>query len=48
MLNNSLHEISMIIVRLKELITRLLLHNYNLPITRWGHAVLYVADLIQL
>jgi hypothetical protein len=30
------------------LITTPLLHNYNLPISYWGHAVLYVADLIQL
>jgi hypothetical protein len=31
-----------------KLIVRHLLHNYNLPITCWGHAVLHAADLIQL
>jgi hypothetical protein len=31
-----------------KLIARPLLHNCNLPITYWGHAVLYAADLIQL
>jgi hypothetical protein len=31
-----------------KLIARPLLHNYNLPITYWGHAVLHDADLIQL
>jgi hypothetical protein len=31
-----------------KLITRPLLHNCNLPITCWGHAVLHAADLIQL
>jgi hypothetical protein len=31
-----------------KLITRPLLHNCNLPITYWGHAVLHAADLIQL
>jgi hypothetical protein len=31
-----------------KLITRHLLHNCNLPISCWGHAVLHVADLIQL
>jgi hypothetical protein len=31
-----------------KLIVRPLLHNCNLPITCWGHAVLHVADLIQL
>jgi hypothetical protein len=31
-----------------KLIARLLLHNCNLPITCWGHAVLHAADLIQL
>jgi hypothetical protein len=31
-----------------KLITRPLLHNYNLPITCWGDAVLHIADLIQL
>jgi hypothetical protein len=31
-----------------KLIARPLFHNCNLPITYWGHAVLYVADLIQL
>jgi hypothetical protein len=30
------------------LIVRPLLHNYNLPITCWGHAVLHASDLIQL
>jgi hypothetical protein len=27
---------------------RLLLHNNNLPISCWGHAILHTADLIQL
>jgi hypothetical protein len=31
-----------------KLIARPLLHNCNLPITCWGHAVLHAADLIQL
>jgi hypothetical protein len=31
-----------------KLITRPLLHNYNLPITCWGYAVLHATDLIQL
>jgi hypothetical protein len=31
-----------------KLIVRSLLHNCNLPITYWGHAILHVADLIQL
>jgi hypothetical protein len=31
-----------------KLIARPLLHNYNLPISYWGHAVLHTADLIQL
>jgi hypothetical protein len=31
-----------------KLIVRPLLHNYNLPISCWGHAVLHVVDLIQL
>jgi hypothetical protein len=31
-----------------KLIVRPLLHNYNLPISYWGHAVLHDADLIQL
>jgi hypothetical protein len=31
-----------------KLIARLLLHNYNLPITCWGHAVLHATDVIQL
>jgi hypothetical protein len=31
-----------------KLITRPLLHNCNLPISCWGHAVLHVVDLIQL
>jgi hypothetical protein len=31
-----------------KLIARPLLHNCNLPIICWGHAVLYIADLIQL
>jgi hypothetical protein len=31
-----------------KLIARPLLHNCNLPISFWGHAVLYAADLIQL
>jgi hypothetical protein len=31
-----------------KLIMRTLLHNYNLPISCWGHAILHAADLIQL
>jgi hypothetical protein len=31
-----------------KLIIRLLLHNCNLCITYWGHAVLHAADIIQL
>jgi hypothetical protein len=31
-----------------KLIARPLLHNYNLPITYWGHTVFHSADLIQL
>jgi hypothetical protein len=31
-----------------KLIVRPLLHNCNLPISCWGHAVLHAADLIQL
>jgi hypothetical protein len=31
-----------------KLIVRPLLHNCNLPITCWGHAILHAADLIQL
>jgi hypothetical protein len=31
-----------------KLIARALLHNCNLPISHWGHAVLHAADLIQL
>jgi hypothetical protein len=31
-----------------KLITRHLLHNYNLPISCWSHAILHIADLIQL
>jgi hypothetical protein len=31
-----------------KLITRSLLHNCNLSITCWGHAILHAADLIQL
>jgi hypothetical protein len=31
-----------------KLIARPLLHNCNLPITFWGHAVLHAADLIKL
>jgi hypothetical protein len=31
-----------------KLTARPLLHNYNLPISCWGHAVLHAADLIQL
>jgi hypothetical protein len=29
-----------------KLIARLLLHNCNLPISYWGHAVLHATDLI--
>jgi hypothetical protein len=35
-------------IYLIKLITRHLLHNYNLPISCWGHTILYTADLIQL
>jgi hypothetical protein len=31
-----------------KLIARPLLHNCNLPITCWGHAILHATDLIQL
>jgi hypothetical protein len=31
-----------------KLIARPSLHNCNLPISYWGHAVLHAADLIQL
>src|SRR6266540_4980281 len=31
-----------------KLVARSLLHNCNLPISCWGHAVLHTADLIQL
>jgi hypothetical protein len=31
-----------------KLIVRYLLHNCNLPIICWDHAVLHIADLIQL
>jgi hypothetical protein len=31
-----------------KLIARPLLHKCNLPITCWGHAILHIADLIQL
>jgi hypothetical protein len=31
-----------------KLISRPLLHNCNLPITYWGHAVLHTVNLIQL
>jgi hypothetical protein len=31
-----------------KLIARPLLNNCNLPISCWGHAVLHVANLIQL
>jgi hypothetical protein len=31
-----------------KLIVRPLLHNCNLSISYWGHAVLHAADLIQL
>jgi transposase InsO family protein len=31
-----------------KLIARPLLHNCNLPVSCWGHAVLHAADLIQL
>jgi hypothetical protein len=31
-----------------KLIVRHLLHNCNLPISYWGHAVLHATDLIQL
>jgi hypothetical protein len=36
------------LIKIIKLIARHLLHNYNLPITYWGHAVLHAADLIQL
>jgi hypothetical protein len=31
-----------------KLFVRPLLHNYNLPITCWGHTVLHTTNLIQL
>jgi hypothetical protein len=39
--------LNLLIKRIK-LIARPLLHNCNLPISCWGHAVLHAADLIQL
>jgi hypothetical protein len=36
------------LVKRIKLIAKPLLYNCNLPITCWGHAVLHVADLIQL
>jgi hypothetical protein len=36
------------LIKRNKLIDRPLLHNCNLPITCWGQAVLYTADLIQL
>jgi hypothetical protein len=36
------------LINIIKLIVRPLLHNYSLPITCWGHAVLHAADLIQL
>jgi protein tyrosine phosphatase len=36
------------LIKIIKLIARPLLHNCNLPITCWGHAVLHAVDLIQL
>jgi hypothetical protein len=36
------------LIRRIKLIVRHLLHNCNLPISYWGHAILHAADLIQL
>jgi hypothetical protein len=36
------------LIKIIKLIARPLLHNYNLPISCWGHVVLHVVDLIQL
>jgi hypothetical protein len=35
------------LIKIIKLMSRSLLHNYNLPITCWGHAILHVANLIQ-
>jgi hypothetical protein len=36
------------LIEVIKLIVRPLLHNWNLPISCWGHAVLHTADLTQL
>jgi transposase InsO family protein len=36
------------LIKRVKLIARPLLQNCNLPTSCWGHAVLYVADLLQL
>jgi hypothetical protein len=36
------------LIKIIKLITRPLLHNCNLPISYWGHAILHIADIIQL
>jgi hypothetical protein len=36
------------LIKIIKLIARPLLYNFNLPITCWGHAILHVANLIQL
>jgi hypothetical protein len=36
------------LIKIIKLIVRPLLHDCNLPISCWGHAVLHAADLIQL
>jgi hypothetical protein len=36
------------LIKIIKLIARPLLHNCNLPITYWRHAVLHAAGLIQL
>jgi hypothetical protein len=36
------------LIRRIKLIARPLLHNYNLPISCWGHVVLHTANQIQL
>jgi hypothetical protein len=36
------------LIKIIKLIARPLLHNCNLPITYWRHAILHAAELIQL
>jgi hypothetical protein len=38
--------LAVFLIKRIKLIARPLLHNYNLPTTCWGHAVLHAADLI--